>query len=147
MSVETPRDDKYLRNIQARTDYTRRQIRAAPNVFYVVSPDPTARYDAEAWHVIIEGGKFDKLVGKYTEIDIRDNGKSISYQFHTKWIPSEIDELDNTQVQFDEIIRDIFVDWLRYAHKNGMMKYAPMTEEMRAYGQFTVDDRDGYVDA
>jgi hypothetical protein len=144
MSAETPRYDKFLRNIQARTDYTKRQIRSAPNVFYVVSPDPTARHDTEAWHVVIEGGKFDRLVGKYTEIDIRDGGKSISYNFHTKWIPPECDDPDNSQIQFDELVRDIFVDWLRYAHKNGMMKYAPMTEEMRFRGQFTVDDREGY---
>ena len=109
------------------------------NVWYVVTPDPTNRGNHESWHVVIQGGKYDKLVGKYTNIKIFDNGKTINYTFHTKWLPPGYDDRE-PQHQFDDLIKEILVHWLRYAHKNDMVSYAPMTEEMREKGIYTVLD-------
>lgn len=113
----------------------RRQIR--PNVWYIVTPDPTQRDNPEAWSVVIEGGKYDRIAGKFADISITDKGKTINYRFHTKWIPPEFDEHEWEEERFTRLMEDIFVDFLRFAHKNGMMKYTPMTEKEKDEGLYT----------
>ena len=117
----------------------RRKIREG--VYYIVRHDNSHYDNHEAWHVNIDGGEFHGLTGKYRHILLRDHGKTIDYQFQVKWLPTHLEDRDKLgQVRFDELMRDILIDWLRYAHQHGMMKYAEQTEEMKAKGQYAVID-------
>ena len=127
------------------SDYRRRKIRSNPNVWYVVTPDPTKIHEEESWHIVIEGGRWNQLVGKYACINFIDGGKTIDYKFQIQWHPTLETEMktheDRTEESkdFDNLIREILIDWLRFAHKSGMVKYAPLTEEMRDKGIYAVD--------
>ena len=114
----------------------RRNIR--PGISYIVTPDPTDRDNHESWHIIIEGGHFNKLVGKYNNIQILDKGKTINYTFNTKWYPDDLDMRGHWSKRFDDLVRDILIDWLKYAHKEGMMKYAPRDTVMRDNEEYTI---------
>ena len=113
----------------------KRRIR--DNVWYIVSRDSTDPNNHEAWQVNIEGGKFDGIIGKYMDIRVEDNGRSIFYRFMTRFMPKKFDDED-PQLQFDELMEDILVDWLRFAHQQGYMKYSARNGKMQDDATFTI---------
>ena len=94
-------------------------------VSYVVTPDPTVK-DPVLWSIIVEGGPYDKVVGKYSNIEIRESGKSITYDFTVLYMPPDFDEEGHAQSEYDDLVKRILIDWIGFCHKSGSMIYEPI---------------------
>ena len=83
---------------------------------YTITVDPN---DRDGWCVILKGN-WDKVVGRFKDIQITDRGTKMDFAFEPLFVPEKY----NIQcTEFDMYISDVLADIIREQHARGGMIY------------------------
>ena len=87
---------------------------------YLLTEDPQSG-NADDWAVILKHPDYDKVVGKYTDIQILDQGTKLSFRFHPLFVPEEAKDV--TTVEFYDHVAEVLSEIIKAHHEKNAMKY------------------------
>lgn len=98
---------------------------AEEGVDFLIAPNPENDQD---WCVIFKGNGYDRLVGRYSDIEITEQGSKLSFLFHPMFEPEEIGDLNTLEFRewSGKVLNKIVVD---HHEKESMVYYSKTTGE------------------
>lgn len=94
-------------------------------VDYLIAPDPKNNDD---WCVILKNGGLDRVVGKYSNIEITEQGTKVSYVFQPLFEPEG--SADTQSQDAKDYLSHVLVQIMRDHHdKQSMVYYSKKTGE------------------
>jgi hypothetical protein len=85
---------------------------------YHITVDPKGN-SQDAWSVIM-GSPWDRVVGRYRNVEITEGGKNLSFAFEPQFVPEGIDLQCE---EFEDYCSTVLASIIRDQHENGGMLY------------------------
>tara|TARA_R110000765_G_scaffold138600_1_gene238565 strand:+ start:436 stop:768 length:333 start_codon:yes stop_codon:yes gene_type:complete len=92
---------------------------------YIIAQDPEST-DETQWILIINSGEYKDFIIKYLNLQIVDEGKSISYDLEVIFVPEELRETEVTeemQSAFSDHCGDLIEHIMTDFHERGVNLY------------------------
>ena len=90
------------------------------NEDYIITEDPQSG-NADDWAVIIKHPDYDRVVGRYTDIQILEKGTQLKFIFHHLHVPEESEDV--TTKEFYDLAAEILGDIIVNHHEKNAMRY------------------------
>ena len=87
---------------------------------YIVTQDPESE-DGTGWAVIFESGPYEKVVARYTDIEILEQGTKLQFQIQPLFVPEGASDV--TAMEFHDHAADVLVDIIKKEHEEKAMIY------------------------
>jgi hypothetical protein len=87
---------------------------------YILTEDPEST-DGTGWAVIFESGVYEKVVARYTDIEILDQGTKLQFQIQPLYVPEGAGDV--TAMEFHDHAADVLVDIMKKQHEDKSMVY------------------------
>ena len=85
---------------------------------YHITVDPKAQ-GQDDWSVILTG-TWDRVVGRYRDVEITDGGTKLNFKFEPQYVPEGI---DIQCTEFDFYVGEVLGSIIRDQHEKGSMVY------------------------
>jgi hypothetical protein len=87
---------------------------------YILTEDPEST-DGTGWAVIFERGVYEKVVARYTDIEILDQGTKLQFQIQPLFVPEGAGDV--TSMEFHDHAADVLVEIIKKEHEEKAMIY------------------------
>ena len=87
---------------------------------YFITEDPKST-DGADWAVIFKHPDYDQVVGRYSNIEILEQGTKLSFKFQPLHVPPE--SKDVTTMEFHDYIADVLGTIIKEHHEKRAMSY------------------------
>ena len=87
---------------------------------YILTEDPEST-DGTGWAVIFESGVYEKVVARYTDIEILDQGTKLQFQIQPLFVPEGAGDV--TAMEFHDHAADVLVEVIKKEHEEKSMVY------------------------
>ena len=87
---------------------------------YILTEDPEST-DGNGWAVVFAGDRYDKVVARYTDIEILEQGTKLQFQIQPLFVPEGAGDV--TAMEFHDHAADVLVDIMKKQHEDKSMVY------------------------
>ena len=87
---------------------------------YILTEDPEST-DGSGWAVVFAGDRYDKVVARYTDIEILEQGTKLQFQIQPLFVPEGSDDV--TAMEFHDHAAEVLVDIMEKQHEDKSMVY------------------------
>ena len=87
---------------------------------YILTEDPEST-EGTGWAVIFESGVYEKVVARYTDIEILDQGTKLQFQIQPLFVPEGAGDV--TAMEFHDHAADVLVEIIKKEHEEKAMVY------------------------
>ena len=89
-------------------------------VDYILTEDPESE-DGTGWAVIFETAPYEKVVARYTDIEILDQGTKLQFQIQPLYVPEGSGDV--TAMELHDHAADVLVEIIKKEHEEKAMVY------------------------
>ena len=87
---------------------------------YILTEDPEST-DGSGWAVVFAGDKYDKVVARYTDIEILEQGTKLQFKIQPLYAPEGAGDV--TAMEFHDHAADVLAAIIKKEHEEKAMVY------------------------
>ena len=89
-------------------------------VDYILTEDPE-QTDGALWAVIFKSNGYDRVVARYTDIEILEMGTKLQFRIHPLYVPEGAKDVDD--MEFHDYAADVLYAIIKKEHEEKSMIY------------------------